>query len=44
MRVVLVSTDAGGASTPAARRAGACGSLPKSELASAAFRQLIEGD
>jgi CheY-like chemotaxis protein len=44
LRVVLVSTDADGASGPAARRAGASGFLPKTELSGLAFRQLIEGE
>lgn len=44
LRVVLVSTDADGASTRTARRAGAIGFLPKNELSGPAFRQLIEGD
>ena len=44
LRVVLVSTDADGASGSAARRAGASGFMPKTELSGRAFRQLIEGD
>jgi CheY-like chemotaxis protein len=43
VRVILISTDARGASRPSVRRAGACGFLAKSELSGAALRRLIEG-
>ena len=42
-RVVLISTDADGATGAAALRAGASGFVPKDELSGGAFRQLIEG-
>ena len=42
-RVVLISSDDDRANEPAARRAGACGFLPKDELAGRALRALIEG-
>jgi CheY-like chemotaxis protein len=41
--VVLISVDADRASAPAARRAGACGFVPKDELSDRALRRLIEG-
>src|SRR5436305_1376571 len=43
VQVVLISTDADGASPPAARDAGACGFLAKEELSVPALRRLIEG-
>lgn len=43
LRVILISTDADGANGPAARRAGASGFLPKTELSGLALRRLIEG-
>jgi DNA-binding NarL/FixJ family response regulator len=41
-RVVLVSTDGDASSTPAARRAGACGFLRKDELSASSLRHLLE--
>jgi DNA-binding NarL/FixJ family response regulator len=43
LRVVLISSDSDRANAPAARRAGACGFLPKDELSDRALRRLIEG-
>lgn len=43
LAVVLISTDADGASGPAARRAGARGFLPKDELSGAALWRIVEG-
>jgi len=42
-RVVLISTDADATTQSAARRAGASGFLPKDQLPSPAFRQLMDG-
>jgi DNA-binding NarL/FixJ family response regulator len=44
IEVVLISTDAYGASRPAAQRAGARGFLPKHEFSGSAFRELLEGE
>jgi CheY-like chemotaxis protein len=41
LQVVLISSDAGGSSGPAARRAGARGFLPKDRLSGAALSQLV---
>jgi CheY-like chemotaxis protein len=41
-RVVLISSDSDPTNAPAARRAGACGFLPKDELSDRALRRLIE--
>lgn len=42
-RVVLISTDADATTQSAATRAGASGFLPKDQLPSRAFRQLMDG-
>jgi DNA-binding NarL/FixJ family response regulator len=42
VRVMLISSDSDSSNATAARRAGACGFLPKDELSSAELRHWIE--
>lgn len=42
-RVVLISSDSDSANASSARRVGACGFVPKDELAGVGLRRLIEG-